>query len=99
MTTIKAEPGYYVLSLNESDEGRMILTKHPVIAFDIFRHPNNGHCEMYPITPGIHHDSTLLTPDGMVYVKNCIPVDLETYIECLNSESSDTIEFHVSMES
>jgi hypothetical protein len=33
---IKAEPGNYVLSLKELDNGQMVLSKHPVIAFKVF---------------------------------------------------------------
>lgn len=96
MNNIKAEPGYYVLSLEELDNGQVVLSKHPVIAFNI-----SAHLLSYPITvmnlPCVQ-TPTLLTPDGVVYEENCVPCDLKTHIECLRVRHRVNLEFHMSMD-
>ena len=98
---IKAEPDYYVLALNYLDNGQIILSKHPVIAFKVFPDYEDCNYMTIPITvmdlPRVQKP-TLLTPDGMVYEENSVPCDLETHIECLSARHGDKLEFHVSMD-
>jgi hypothetical protein len=62
---IKAEPGNYVLSLNEIENGQFILSKHPVIAFHIVPYYDESRYETRPITViggPVFVKPTLLTP-------------------------------------
>ena len=98
---IKAEPDYYVLALKELDNGKIVLSKHPVIAFKVFEDYKDGNYMTIPITVidlQCIKKPTLLTPDGVVYEENCVPCDLETHIECLGARHEDKLEFHVSMD-
>ena len=64
-TIIKAEPGNYVLSLNDIENGQFVLSKHPVIAFHIVPYYSEGRYETRPITViggPVFVKSTLLTP-------------------------------------
>jgi len=100
-TMIKAEPDYYVLTLKELDNGKIVLSKHPVIAFKVFEDYKDGNYMTIPITVidlQCIKKPTLLTPDGMVYEENSVPCDLETHIECLSARHGDKLEFHVSMD-
>ena len=100
-TIIKAEPGNYVLSLNDIENGQFVLSKHPVVAFHILPYYSEGRYETRPITViggPVFVKPTLLTPDGVVYEENCAPCDLETYIKCLSARHGDKLEFHVSMD-
>jgi hypothetical protein len=106
---IKAEPGYYVLSLKEIDSGQIVLAKHPVIAFEVVPYRTSRRYVTRPITAADHsgydnhfehdHAQTLLTPQGMVYEDGCPPCDLNTYAQCLKERHGDKLEFHVSVES
>jgi len=100
-TIIKAEPGNFVLSLNDIENGQFVLSKHPVVAFHIVPYYDESRYETRPITViggPIFVKPTLLTPDGVVYEENCTPCDLETHIECLSARHGDKLEFHVSMD-
>ena len=100
-TLVKAEPDYYVLALKELDNEKIVLSKHPVIAFHIVPYYDESRYETRPITViggPVFVKPTLLTPDGMVYEENCTPCDLETHIQCLSARYGDKLEFHVSMD-
>ena len=100
-TLIKAEPDYYVLALKEHDNGQIIMSKHPVIAFKVFPDYEDCNYVTIPITvmdlPRVQKP-TLLTPDGMVYAHNEFACYLETHIECLVARHGDKLEYHVSMD-
>jgi hypothetical protein len=51
-TTIKADPDYYVLSLEELDNGQVVLSRHPVIAFQVVPYDDDDErrYETRPIT-------------------------------------------------
>ena len=99
-TMIKADPDHYVLSLKELDTGKVVLSKHPVIAFKIFHDHEDCKYVSIPITvvdlPYVQKP-TLLTPEGIVYEYQQFACDLETHIECLAARHGDDLEFHVSM--
>lgn len=99
-TTIKADPDYYVLSLEDLDNGQVVLSKHPVIAFKIMPYYEDCKFLSIPITvtdlPRVQK-ATLLTPDDIVYEDQCHACDLETHLECLKERYGDRLEFHVSM--
>lgn len=107
MTTIKADPGYYVFSLKEIDDEQIILAKHPVIAFEVVPYRASGRYETRPITAADHngydnyfehdHKQTLLTPQDMVYEDGSPPCSLHTYLEVLKNRYGDKLEFHVSV--
>mgnify|MGYP003650427934 CR=1 len=101
-TTIKADPDYYVLSLEELDNGQVVLSRHPVIAFQVVPYDDDDErrYETRPITVngGPPFDKqTLWTPDGMVYEHRCTPCDVETHIDCLKERHGDKLAFHVSI--
>jgi hypothetical protein len=108
MTTIKADPGYYVFSLKEIEDERIILAKHPVIAFEVVPYRASGRYETRPITAADHsgydnyfdhhHKQTLMTPDKLVYEDDSTPCTLECYIDCLKKRFGDKLEFHVSVD-
>jgi hypothetical protein len=108
-TMIKAEPGYYVLSIKEIECGDVVIAKHPVIAFDIVPFYDERRYETRPITAADHsgydsyfnhdHKQTLLTPQGMVYEDGSPPCSLHTYLEVLRNRYGERLYLHVSMSS
>jgi hypothetical protein len=98
-TLVKAEPDYYVLALKEHDNGQIIMSKHPVIAFKVFPDYEDCNYVTIPITVmDLPRVQKLLTPDGIVYEYQEFACDLETHIECLVARHGDKLEFHVSMD-
>jgi hypothetical protein len=108
MTTIKADPGYYVFSLKEIECGQIVLAKHPVIAFEIVPYRTSERYETRPITAADHngydnhfdhdHKQTLLTPQGLVYDGDgSPPVSLHVYLECMREQHGEKLYVHVSV--
>ena len=97
---IKAEPGYYVFTLKEMGSDEVVLTKHPVIAFEAIPWRSSEFYRTRPIlavgdTP--FEQQTLLTPEGMVYEKVAPPCTLETYIQGLKEQYGERLHLNPSV--
>ena len=109
MSIINAQPGYFTFTLKEIDNGQVVLTKHPVIAFEVVPYRASGRYETRPITAADHngydnhfehdHKQTLLTPQGMVYEDGSPPCSLHTYLKVLRERHGERLYLHVSMSS
>ena len=92
---IKAEPGYYVFILED-----MVLTKHPVIAFEVITWRSSEFYRTRPILAmgdTSFEQQTLLTPDMMVYEKGAPPCTLETYIQGLKDQYGERLHLNPSV--
>ena len=98
---IKAEPGYYVFTIKEMEsDDDVVLTKHPVIAFEAIPWRSSGFYGTRPImavgyTP--FENQTILTPDGMVYEKGAAPCTLETYLDSLKDKYGERLQLNPSV--